>query len=439
MLKPIVVKSVAVGSIWSAIFLLVLASRLFSAPLERSLSTSRQFIPYGTNVRLRGAISDVAEKTKADLLRLLQQRDGWKTPIVVNLQFPQANLPDIPAAQLHVSQTGFGLKLQLDLTLSDTADAPAIKRELLRAILLEIIYRNLPETAAGTVFVQPPDWLLDGLLAIAPGQERRPLLDALLPLVNSNKTLSLAEFLRQKPTNLDSPGRWLYRGYALALLQFIIDQPGGRLQLAGHIANLSRASNDPLADLRARFPALNSSDFEAVWKAHVRRFAGADNRFQLLTFTETDRRLDELLRVRVPEGARSGEQKQWPDLVPAKPSPAQARVLQAVSQNLTLLAASANPVMRPIVLEYQDIAQLLARGKRARLAERLTRINATRKKLVARMNDIDDYLNWFEATQLNSNSGVFADYFKAAGESAEPKRRDALSVYLDAIEQQIQE
>jgi hypothetical protein len=40
---------------------------------------------------------------------------------------------------------------------------------------------------------------------------------------------------------------------------------------------------------------------------------------------------------------------------------------------------------------------------------------------------------------LNSNSGVFADYFKAGGESAEPKRRDALSVYLDAIEQQIQE
>ena len=55
------------------------------------------------------------------------------------------------------------------------------------------------------------------------------------------------------------------------------------------------------------------------------------------------------------------------------------------------------------------------------------------------MNDIDDYMNWFEATQLNSKSGVFADYLKAAGESAEPKRHDALSVYLDAIEQQIQE
>ena len=104
-----------------------------------------------------------------------------------------------------------------------------------------------------------------------------------------------------------------------------------------------------------------------------------------------------------------------------------------------VLAASANPVMRPIVVEYQEIAQLLARGKHKGVAERLARLKKTRSRLVARMNDIDDYMNWFEATQLNSKSGVFADYLKAAGESAEPKRHDALSVYLDAIEQQIQE
>jgi hypothetical protein len=40
---------------------------------------------------------------------------------------------------------------------------------------------------------------------------------------------------------------------------------------------------------------------------------------------------------------------------------------------------------------------------------------------------------------LNTRSGAFADYLKAAAESAQPKRRDALSVYLDAMEEQFQD
>jgi hypothetical protein len=57
------------------------------------------------------------------------------------------------------------------------------------------------------------------------------------------------------------------------------------------------------------------------------------------------------------------------------------------------------------------------------------------------MTRIEDYMNWYEATQLKTSSGMFGDYLRAAGESAEPerRRRDALSVYLDAIEAQFQD
>jgi hypothetical protein len=63
-----------------------------------------------------------------------------------------------------------------------------------------------------------------------------------------------------------------------------------------------------------------------------------------------------------------------------------------------------------------------------------------RKELAARMGDIDDYLNWFEATQMESQSGAFSDYLKAANQSqvSAPRRRDPLSVYLDALEDQIE-
>ena len=163
---------------------------------ERTVSTSRQFIVYGADVSLRGAISRRAEETKANLLSLLRRPDSWKTPIVINLQFPRANLPEVPPAALHFSQTGFGLKLQLDLIIAPNFNSAATEREWLRAILLEMIYRDRGDIAAGTAYVDPPDWLLDGVLAHAADRDSKPLAEALEPLVGIDKIMPLSEFLR---------------------------------------------------------------------------------------------------------------------------------------------------------------------------------------------------------------------------------------------------
>ena len=118
------------------ISILLTADFVHAASQERSVSPSRQFVIYGADAKLRGAVSDLAERTKADLLTLLRQRDNWTVPVVVNLQPQQPNLPEIPPADFRFSQTGFGLKLQLDLTISKNLDASLVERELLRAILL---------------------------------------------------------------------------------------------------------------------------------------------------------------------------------------------------------------------------------------------------------------------------------------------------------------
>jgi hypothetical protein len=41
--------------------------------------------------------------------------------------------PEIPPTSLRVSQTGFGVKLQLDLTVGQNLDGSLIERQLLRA------------------------------------------------------------------------------------------------------------------------------------------------------------------------------------------------------------------------------------------------------------------------------------------------------------------
>jgi hypothetical protein len=54
------------------------------------------------------------------------------------------------------------------------------------------------------------------------------------------------------------------------------------------------------------------------------------------------------------------------------------------------------------------------------------------------MSSVDDYMNWFEGTQLKTTSGVFADYLRSADHKESAlRRRDAISVYLDALEEQI--
>src|SRR5260370_27366905 len=144
---------------------------------------------------------------------------------------------------------------------------------------------------------------------------------------------------------------------------------------------------------------------------------------------------------KVSDSVKSPKQAQLSELGERKPSVGEKMALNELSQNLVLFTIRANPVMRPIVREYQQIAALLARGKRKRIIERLARLQMTHTKLVARMIDVDDYMNWFEATQSNSGSGVFADYLKAAGDSQipVPRRRGALSVYLDSLPEQLED
>jgi len=417
-----------------AIFMLSILGclSLRAASPERTVSPSQEFIIYGANASLRGGLSELAEQTKANLLALLQQRDRWTTPIVVNLQLQQANLPEIPPAELRFSQTGSGLKLQLDLTIAQNLDASVIERELLRAILLEIIYRKQSDIAPGTVFVEPPDWLLDGVLALAPGPNRGLLVEA---LSLSDKATSLEKFLRQRPGLLDSAGRMLYRAYSLALVQFLIDGSDGRSRLTRYIGSLSHASNDPLADLKAQFPSL-ASNAEKTWQLAITRASGVQS-YQLLTFPESELRLDELLHIRIPE---TGKPVDLSALARQKTSAPEKVALNQLSQALLMLIGQVNPVLRPIAREYQEIATRLARGKRRGITKRLARLEITRQRLASRMSDIDDYMNWFEATQMESGSGVFADYLRAADQpQAESRRRDPLSVYLDALEDRLED
>lgn len=385
---------------------------------------------------MRRGICDLSERTKAKLLTVLQQPDDWKTAILVHAQTRAADLPDTPAARLNFSQTGFGLKLQLDLTIPSEVNAPAIQRELLCALLLEFMYRDAPDTPAGTPYAQAPAWLVDGLLAA--GSERNS--DSGAVAVAQNTITSLPEFLSERPELLESAPRAVYREYAGALLSMLIDLPNGRVRLAKLIADLPQAGSDPVADLQKHFAEIGGDTYvlQQRWTNAVTRVA-ARGRYRMMTCEETERQLATLLTIPVAAGKAGADAyalEQYAEFIRLSGAP---EALRRLSDALLRISARANPLYAPIIAEYQQITYRLARRKTAKIAERLTRVRAAREEMSRRMSAIDDYMNWFEATQSGSPSGAFEDYMKAAELSAErqPRRRDPISVYLDALEAQL--
>jgi hypothetical protein len=414
-----------------------LDTRAALQPIEQSISTSRQFIVYGTDVAGRGAICEFAERTKRELLTVLGQRDAWSAAIIINAQYSQANLPEVPRLSVGFSQTGFGLKLQLDLVIDSGVSRPEIRRELLRAIVLEMIYRAQPNIPAGTVYVSPPDWFLDGVPAQQSDLTRDRVTTLLALPVASGNVLPLEKFLGQRPELLDGSGQLLYRAYAFALVDLLSRSPDGPRRLTQFLLDLPASANDPLGQVRKHFPGLFDADrIGATWQKQIARLS-ADQPYRLLGSVETERRLNEMLRLTIREGEtrKRYELTEFPVFMKNKTS---RNTLSSLARDLGALATRAHPIYAPIIADYAEITALLVRGKTLAVPKRLERLGKTRQAIAEQMREIDDYLNWFEATSVARPSGEFANYMKAAERAAQPgpTKRDAITVYLDALETQ---
>ncbi|HME88590.1 MAG TPA: hypothetical protein VKE30_05200 [Chthoniobacterales bacterium] len=401
-------------------------------PIERSVSPSGQFVIYGGDAEWRGAVSALAERTKANLLALLRRRDQWTTAVVINLQPRVPNLPEIPATSLRFGQTGSGLKLQLDFTISREMKPALMEHEILRVILLEMIYRNQTGIPSGANYVEPPEWLIEGLLALTPDRPRESLIDA---LASSEQIPPLGGFLRQRLELVDPIDRSFYTAYSLALVQVLTERENGDVRLGCYIDRLALASSDPLVELEVAFPELAGNDLEKIWKSKIASLK-SPQRIDLLTFSQTDEKLDELLQTKFRSADGNEKTLSLEDLCQKRSNPTQRVGLKKLADELILLAACANPALRSIVQDYQQLVAQLALGKNHAVETKLGTFKTLRARLSARMSETDDYLNWFEATQLQTESGLFDNPVSTSASASRPRRKDAFSAYLDAMEAQ---
>ena len=224
----------------------------------------------------------------------------------------------------------------------------AVQRELLRAVLVEMMYRDRGNIAAGTPYVTPPDWLVEGVLALQPGRDSENDAELLRAIVATKTISPFEDIVRQRRAQLDAPSRRLHEAYARALVQLLLDVPGGRSKVARFITDLPDAPNDEVADLRAHFPETLGRAADKWWALSVAQLSVMD-RYETLSAADTVARLDRVLRFSIPVPDGPPRNYSLGDYQAFSKLPASRAVLRQVSEQLLLFRARAHPSYQVIV------------------------------------------------------------------------------------------
>jgi hypothetical protein len=335
-------------------------------------------------------------------------------------------------------ETDTGFKVNMNVVLGDDVDGMRFQNDIVRALLLEYAYRQTPAIKSGRAYAEPPVWLVEAIVQAMRPREPGENADVFKALVAGGKIPSLHDFFAENPADLDSTSRELYQAHALSLLQLLVELPQGRASLAAFVRDIPRGDNgDAVANVIAHFSALAGSEqsLEKWWALSLVRFAGSD-RFHGMTAEETEKQLAALLTLEltVKDEKKKFTVDQFKEYLKV---PASREVLKSRVFDLAALSGGAHALFRPIIVEYEQILAELARGKTKEVPKKLATASTYREMILTRLGDINDYLNWMEATQMPSQSGAFKLAEKA--DDSQPKRNDGITKYLDAMEREFGE
>ena len=413
--------------------------RAEAAPAIRSVSRSRQFVIFCPDAALRGQVAGLVEEIKADVYELLgESADRWKMPVVISLAPPGGKTR--PPVIFRLISTPEGAKIDIDAEMGADPAAVNLRKQVVRAVLLEIAYRDRPPIRGGQPYLEAPWWLVDGAIEIFRRRDLDVDSELFRRLVENNKMPPIEQFLTLRADGLGATAEAIDSACAMGLVQLLIEQPNGRANLGRLVRNWPETGGDPLAALQKDFPGLaeGGASLQKWWTLNLARFAAAD-RYRGLSVEETEKRLLPLLEIELvidKAGTKKtfaiGEYAQFIRL------PAARAAMTARREAMVALSAQANPLFRPVIADYDEIFSLLARGKTRRLSERLEGIEQYRAIVLHRMDQIADYLNWYEATQFGTRTNAFDSYLKAANEVSreEARRSDPIARYLDLLEKE---
>ncbi|MFZ4681568.1 MAG: hypothetical protein ACOYMS_03615 [Terrimicrobiaceae bacterium] len=406
------------------------------APLQRSTSVSKQFVIYYFDGSVRSRLARKTEDLKQEWLRRFRMKDEWKAPIIV--QIASTRLPDAPRLRTSVHESDGGeMKVQIDVFDPTSLKGPEFDLEVYRALALEYAYRKTPPKA-GKAITQPPAWLLEGLYEDTATRDEGIPAGLFEMLVKSGPPPKLEAFLKIRPESLDATSRAVYRAQAMALLRALLGLPGGPGQLAEYLASLPGTNPADAGKLLQKFPELagEPGNLSKLWTLSLAN-ASASDRNKPFSMAETQRQLALLLDFSTPKDPKKPEAGNvtGPEALQALTRSGPGRyILKQKTEDLLRLELRAHPIMRPIAGEYRIIAAELSAKPGRNLEKRIRKNMELQQAVVQRAGSIEDYLNWFEASQLTTPSREFDATLNQASSFEPFKRNDAISRQLDDLE-----
>src|SRR6478609_3919566 len=158
------------------LLLVLCASALLASPRgalgvdlrARTTTSSKQFTIYCEDVALRNRVAGFVEDVKGGVCTTLGLAPWGKIPIVVTLEVGEAATP----AKVMLAQTPDGPTIQVRVKIGGDPAAVHLEKHIIRAVLLDVMYRERPQPQAGSVYPEPPWWVVSGIIEINRRRDR---------------------------------------------------------------------------------------------------------------------------------------------------------------------------------------------------------------------------------------------------------------------------
>lgn len=406
----------------------VCAQSPMGKPLEQA-----GFVIYSRERETRSRLARLAEASASEWEKLTGDKPTTAAPVIIVDKTGGAKPPGAHGALCSLFEMeGGGLKVQLDLFEPWAMRSGQLEPEVIRALALRTMHRKNPPKV-GKTYAQPPGWLVEGL-----GEELRRRSGTVpdgvhAALIRSDRPPVLGDFLGQRPERLDATSLLLYRSQALALVKVLSDSKNSRKRFLDYLEK-QPSESDP-AELLASFPdaAQDLAGLTKVWTLALAR-SSMPPRLASLTVEKTNDELTSILALEVPPDPKKTNSQAISGpaaLSHAARGKGGAFLMRQRSVDLLNLEFRAHPLLRPIVEEYRNITMLLAVKPKSKVDGRIEEIEKIRVLLVERQKAISDYLNWFEATQIDEAESSLAENTRP---SPVPPRRDPITLHMDAVE-----
>lgn len=420
--------------------------------------------------------------------------------LVINLWLQAGTQPPVQP-RLFVLEGQPAPTLGLVLASAAHAATTTFRDELIRLLLMERLLRgNLDLDFTRRSEVLPP-WLYAGVKEALDYRRLGRPSSRFAAMFNTGMAMTIEEVLQTDPQQLPAPQREIFNLSACSLVLLLHDQPQGAARFRQFLASLLRQNTAYETQLVRAFPglALSSYSLEKWWTLQSALLA-QPSIYEKLSVGDTEQKLVKALVVRwqppKPESsagaltqraARASTAvgkwfKKWlpggkdaftapeeeaavaeqPAATPAEATelpeveviplqsldnfvrvaslPVESRrpALHSTQLELASLALEAHPLYQPVLDGYQQVLGFLMEGKTEPLAAILETLTARRVELRQIAEVMEDYLNWYEATQRQGWTGAFDNYFRLLEQISQPPPRqpDPFSAYLDEMEEE---